>query len=150
LLVRAILHAHPVHGESHIQRNANREVATTSPPFYNELHRLHVLFVKAAPGMTFTSWSEHHFVVIEKLEWQVREASHCGSKQQSIEIMHRNHSISIIACSCSIYTWVSYFTHIPFFVVYRTFNTTLMERLQQNLYCAAAILNSSDLVLLKF
>ena len=26
------------HGESHLQHNANREVATTSPPFYNEPH----------------------------------------------------------------------------------------------------------------
>jgi len=31
----AILHAHPVHGELHIQHNANGEVATTSSPFYN-------------------------------------------------------------------------------------------------------------------
>jgi len=57
-----VLRAHPGHGESHIQRNANGEVATnivanatTSPPFYNEPHRLHVLFVKSAPGTTFTS-----------------------------------------------------------------------------------------------
>ena len=34
--------------------------ATTSPTFYNEPHRSHVLFVKAAPGTTFTSWSQHH------------------------------------------------------------------------------------------
>jgi len=31
-----ILRAHPVRGESHIQRNNNREVATTFP--HNELH----------------------------------------------------------------------------------------------------------------
>jgi len=61
-----ILRAHAVCGESHIQRNTNGEVATTSPPFYNEPHRSHVLFVKAAPGMTFTSWLQHHFVVIGK------------------------------------------------------------------------------------
>ena len=42
-----ILHAHPVRGESHIQRNANGAVATTSSPFYNERHRSHVLFMKA-------------------------------------------------------------------------------------------------------
>jgi len=42
-----ILHAHPVRGESHNQRNANGEVATTSPLFYNEPHRSHVLCVKA-------------------------------------------------------------------------------------------------------
>jgi len=49
----AILRAHPVRGESHIQRNATGEVATTSPPFNNEPHCLDVLFVKAAPGTTF-------------------------------------------------------------------------------------------------
>jgi len=77
-----ILHAHPVRGESHIQRNANGEVATTPPPFNNKPHRLHDFFVKTAPGTTFTSWSQHHFVVIRKSEQQVRNALHCGSTQQ--------------------------------------------------------------------
>jgi len=57
-----ILHAHPVRGESHNQRNATGEVATTSPPFYNEPHRSHVLCVKVELGTTTTSWSQHHFV----------------------------------------------------------------------------------------
>jgi len=57
-----ILHAHLVHGESHNQLNTTGEVATTSPPFYNESHRSHVLCVKAVPGTTFTSWSQLHFV----------------------------------------------------------------------------------------
>ena len=59
-----VLHAHPVRGESHNQRNTTGEVATTSPPFYNELHRSHVLCVKAELRTTFTSWSQHHFVAI--------------------------------------------------------------------------------------
>jgi len=42
-----ILHAHPVRGESHNQRNTTGEVATTSPPFYSEPYRSHVLCVKA-------------------------------------------------------------------------------------------------------
>jgi len=70
---------HPVRGESHNQHSANREVATTSPPFYDEPHQSHVLFVKSAPGTTFTSWSQHHFVAIRKPKRQVRKAS---SKQQ--------------------------------------------------------------------
>jgi len=78
----AILCAHLVRGEPHIQCNVNQEVTTTSPPFYNEQHRSHNLFVKAAPGMTFTSWSHHHFVAIGKPEQQVQKASNCGSKQQ--------------------------------------------------------------------
>ena len=77
-----ILRAYPVSGESHIQRNANREVATTSPSLYYEPYGSHVLVVKAAPGTTFTSWSQHHFVAIEKPNRQVRKASHCGNKQQ--------------------------------------------------------------------
>jgi len=77
-----VLCTHPSRGELHIQYNGNGEVATTSPPIYNEPHRLHVLFVKAAPSTTFTSWSQHHFVAIGKPEQQVRKAIHCGNKQQ--------------------------------------------------------------------
>jgi len=67
----------------HFQCNANWKVPTTLPRFCNEPHLLHVLFVKVAPGTTFTScWSKHHFVVITKAEQQVRKASHCRNKQQ--------------------------------------------------------------------
>jgi len=62
--------------------NAAGEVATTSPPFHNEPHRSHVLFVKAELGTTSTSWSQHHFVAIRNPEPHVRKASHRGSKQQ--------------------------------------------------------------------
>jgi len=61
-----ILRTHPVHVESHNQRNATGEVATTSPPFYNEPHRSHVLYVKAEFGPTSTSWSQHHFVEVSR------------------------------------------------------------------------------------
>jgi len=64
------------------QRNASGVVATTSPPFHNKPHRSHVLCVKAEPGATFTSWSQHHFIAIGKPERHVCKASHCGSKQQ--------------------------------------------------------------------
>jgi len=57
-----VLHAHPVRGESHNQRNTTGEVATKSPPFYNELHRSHILCVKAELGTTVTSWSQHHLL----------------------------------------------------------------------------------------
>ena len=77
-----VLRAHPVRGESHNQRNTNGEVATTSPLFYNEPHRSHVLCVKAKLRTTSTSWSQHHFVAIGNPELQVRKASHCGSKEQ--------------------------------------------------------------------
>jgi len=50
-----VLRVHPVCGESHNQRNATREVTTTSPPFYNEPHRSHVLFMKASHSTTSTS-----------------------------------------------------------------------------------------------
>jgi len=50
----------------HCQCNANREVATASPRFCNEPHPLHVLFVKVVPGTTFTSWSKHHLLWLER------------------------------------------------------------------------------------
>jgi len=77
-----VLCAHPIRGESHNQRNTTGEVATTSPPFYNEPHQSHVLCVKAELGTTFTSWSQHHFYLIGNPEQHVRKASHRGSKQQ--------------------------------------------------------------------
>jgi len=77
-----ILHAHPVRGEQHNQRNTTGEVATTSPPFYNEPHRSHVLCVKAELRTIFTSWSQHHFVAIGNPERHVHKTSHYDSKQQ--------------------------------------------------------------------
>ena len=57
-----ILPAHAVRGESHNQRNTTGEVATTSPHFYNEPRRSHVLCVMAELRTAFTSWLQHHFV----------------------------------------------------------------------------------------
>jgi len=75
-----ILRVHPVRGESHNQRNATGEVATTSPPFYNEHHRSHVLCVKAELSTTSTSLSQQHFVAIGNPEQQMHKVSHHGSK----------------------------------------------------------------------
>jgi len=77
-----VLRVHLISGESHNQRNTTGEVATTSPPFCNEPHRSHVLCVKAELGTTFTSWSQHHIVVIGNPEQHVRKALYSGSKQQ--------------------------------------------------------------------
>jgi len=74
-----ILHAHPVRGESHNQRNTTGEVATTSPPFYNEPHRWHVLCVKAELGTTSTSWSQHHFVACPSL---------CNTQARTVNLIH--------------------------------------------------------------
>ena len=117
-----ILRAHPVHGESHIHamwitHNANGEVATTSPPLYNEPHWSHVLCVKAQPGTTFASWSQQHFVAIGKPERHVRKASHCGSKQQQRSC----DAITLLLLVRTTYIWVLFFAHMPF-VVNRTFN----------------------------
>jgi len=76
MYMSVILRAHLVRGESHIQRNANREVATTSPPFYNEPHRSHVLFVKSASGTTFHILVTALFCCDWKPERQVCKASH--------------------------------------------------------------------------
>ena len=77
-----VLRAHSICGEMHIQRNANWEFATTSPPFYNEPHRSHIILVKVSHSMSFTSWSQRHFVAVRKPKRHVRKASHCVSKQQ--------------------------------------------------------------------
>jgi len=74
----------------HFQCNANRDVATTSLCFCNELHLLHVLLVKVAPGTAFASWSKHHFVVIGKAEQQVRKASQCGTRQTFLFNIKKN------------------------------------------------------------
>ena len=42
----------------------SKNFATISPGFCNEPHLLHVLFVKVAPGTTFTSWTKHHFTTL--------------------------------------------------------------------------------------
>ena len=55
--ITAIVSAHPICGVSRMQPCACRVVATKLFPFYNEPHRSQALFVKAAPGMAFTSWS---------------------------------------------------------------------------------------------
>jgi len=107
------------------QRNANGEDATTSPPFYHEPH-WHVLFVKAAPGTSFTSWSQDHFVASGKPERHVRKTSSCGSKQQQ----RSPSEITLLLLVRATYTWVLFFAHI-LCVVNRTFNATPTERLQQ-------------------
>ena len=88
LHMNVILRAHPVCGKLHIQRNANWEVATTSPPIHNEMHQSPVLYVKVAPDTTLSSWSQHHFVAIGKPERQVRKASHCGSNRDQRSLFH--------------------------------------------------------------
>jgi len=126
LYIGVVLHPHPVRGESHIQRNGNQEVATTSPTFYNEPHRSHILFMKVALCTTFTSWSQHHFVAIGKPEQQLHKASHCGSKQQYISCT----TITLLLLVRATDILVLFFTHIPF-VVNRTFNATPTARLKQ-------------------
>jgi len=126
IYIVVVLHAQPIRAESHIQCNANGEVATTIPPLNNERHQLHVPFVKVAPGTTFTSWSQHHFVATGKPKRKVRRALHCGSKQQQ-----RSHAmITLLLLVRAKYIWVLFFTHIPF-AVNHTFNATPTERLQQ-------------------
>ena len=121
-----VLRAHPVRGESHIQRNTAGEVATTSPPFYDEPHRSHVLCAKAKPGTTSTSWSQHHVVAIGKPRAACVQ-SFALWQQATMEVARRGHSI--IACSHHVYI-VLFFAHIPF-VVNHTFNATPAERFQQ-------------------
>jgi len=84
-----VLRAHPVHGESHNQHNVTREVATTSPPFYNEPHLSHVLFVKAAPGTTFHILVTAPFCCDRKSRATYAQ-SFAPWQQATIEIMRRD------------------------------------------------------------
>ena len=121
-----VLRAHPVRGESHNQRNATREVATTSPPFYNEPHRSHALLCEG--------WTQHnlHILVTAPFCCDRKSRAACAQsfalrQQATIEITQRDHSI--IACSHHAYIFL-FFAHIPF-VVNHTINATPPERLQQ-------------------
>jgi len=62
---------------------------------------------------------------IKKLEWQVRKASHCGSKQQ----YRSPDEITLLLLVRATYICVLLLAHIPF-VVNRTFNARPPERLQ--------------------
>jgi len=61
-------------------------LATTSPPFCKEPHRSHILFVKVAPGTTFTSWTQHHYA-IGNSEPQMLKPSQC----EVHTVVARNH-----------------------------------------------------------
>jgi len=114
-----VLRAHPVRGESHNQHNTTGEVATTSPHFYNEPHRSHVLCVKAELSTTSTSWSQHHIVAIANSEQHMHKAFHRSIKQ------HRDHAsqsfLLLFARATHIYL---FFTHILFVVNHNQTNAT--------------------------
>ena len=106
---------------------ATGEAPTASPPFYNEPHRLHVLFVKASHGRTSTSWSQNHFIAIGKARATCAQ-SFALWQRATIEFTCHDHSI--IACSRHVYILL-FFAPIPF-VVNHTFNAMPPERLQQS------------------
>jgi len=115
-----ILHAHPVRGESHNQRNTTGEVATTSPPFYNEPQRSHVLW----EGCT---WHDLHILITPPFccDQKARAA-----RAQSFTLwQQRTIEITLLLRVRATYIWVLFFAH-TLFVVNRTFNATLTERLQ--------------------
>jgi len=57
-----VLRAHSGRGEPRISAQRQRSGCNNIPPFCNEPHRSHVLCLKAEPGMTFTSWLQHHLL----------------------------------------------------------------------------------------
>jgi len=126
-----ILRPHPIRGESHIQRNANGEVATTSPPFHNETHRSHILFVKvftqhdlhilvtapfccdrkarASSAQSFTLWQQatteitcHDHSSRPLVVTFNRSHVSIGKVRTSQSLKFARHNHSIIACSCHI------------------------------------------------
>jgi len=103
-----ILHAHPVRGESHNQRNTTGEVATTSPPFYNEPHRSHVLCVKAEFPHNLHVLATAPFCCDRKSRAACAQ-SFAPWQQATIEITRRDHSI--IACLHHIHNGVILHAH---------------------------------------
>jgi len=97
-----VVHAHPIHGESHIQHNANWEIATTSPPF---LQWTALITRSFSEGCT---WSDLHILVTEPLccnrkDWVASAQSFTLWQQTTI----RDHmSWSLDACLRHKYTGV--------------------------------------------
>ena len=119
-----VLHAHPVRGESHIQCNANRAVATTS-----------LLFIMNRTNRTFFLWRLHlaqsshpgHSTILLRPE---SLSGKCTMLLTVAATNNRDHlSRSLYLLVCATYIWVIFFAHI-LFVVNRTFNATPTERLQ--------------------
>ena len=130
-----ILRARPDRGESHIQRHANQEVATT-----NRTDRTFFLWFL---HLAWPSNPDHSTILlperqvrknfIGKTERQVRK-SFALWQQVTMEITRWKPSI--IACLRARVTYIwecVFFAYIPF-VVNRTFNATLSEKLQQTLW----------------
>jgi len=122
-----ILHAHPIRGESHNQRNTTAEVATTSPPFYNEPHRSHVVCVKA--------WIRHdpHILVTAPFCCDRKSRAVCAQSfapWQQATMRSCLQSLLLLLARAMYIIKVLFFMHIPF-VVNHTINTTPPERLQQ-------------------
>ena len=92
------------------------------PRFFQQIAPIARSFCEGCTWHHLHIRSKHHFVVIGKAEQQVRKPSHCGIKQQ-----WRSHVVLILFLLFHA-TWVWFITHIPF-VVNRTFNTMITERL---------------------
>ena len=97
-----ILRAHPIRGESHNQRNATGEVATTSPPFY-EPHRRSLC----------EGWTGHdlHILVTAPVCCDRKSRAACAQsyapwQQATIEIMRRN-LLLLLARATHIYRYSS-------------------------------------------
>ena len=76
-------------------------------------------------------------VAIGKIERQVSKASHCGSKQPQ----KSPDEITLLLSARSTYICVLLFAHIPF-VMYRIFNATPTEKMQQ--YSLLFAMNCTD------
>jgi len=118
------LHAHPVHGELHIQRNANGEVATTSPPFYSEPHQSHVLLRRSHLARLL---HPGHSTIWLRLE---SPSSKCTKLHTMAASNNRDHAITLLLLVRARLVLL-FFTHL-LFMVNHTFNATPTERLQQH------------------
>jgi len=103
-----VLNAHPVRSESHIQRNVNREVPTTIPPFYNEPQRSHVVFVWSL-HLAWPSHPGHSTILFDQKARVACAQSFTLWQPETIEIIQWNQSL--IAYSRHVYTGVGLHTY---------------------------------------
>ena len=61
-IYNVFLRENSIRDEPRISGQRQRSGCNNIPPFCNEPHRSHVLCLKAEPGMTFTSWLQHHLL----------------------------------------------------------------------------------------
>ena len=121
-----VLRAHSVRGETCIQRNASREVATTSPPFSKNR-------TDSSSFCEGFTWLELHILVTAPFCCDWKSPSGMCTKLRTVAASNnKDHTQwSLYYCLFAPLIWVLFFVHIPF-VVNHVFSAMPAQRLQQS------------------